>query len=342
MTEPLLNIVDLKTYFRDTRTGQSIKACDGISLDIEAGEIVGLVGESGCGKSTLGRTLVGLEDAHAGEIRYDGENLLAMNARKLLTTRRKIQYVFQDPLSSLSGRMTIGQSIDEALLINGERNAAARRARVGELLEAVSLPVHIAERFPREMSGGQRQRACIARSLAADPKVLICDEPVSSLDVSIRAQVMNLFLKLRDEFGMACLLIAHDLAIVRQAASRVYVMYLGRIMEQGESRALYGNPSHPYTQALLSAVPSTNPVEERSRQRTLLTGDVPSPINPPSGCRFRGRCPIAQPVCETPPPVVPVDPHHIATCHFPGRLALPGGAGDLLRSGSGVHNPAGQ
>ena len=322
MTEPLLNIVDLKTYFRDTRTGQNIKACDGISLDINEGEIVGLVGESGCGKSTLGRTLVGLEDADGGEICYGGENLLAMHGRKLHTTRRKIQYVFQDPLSSLSGRMTIGQAINEALIINGERNAAARRARVVELLEAVSLPGQIAERYPREMSGGQRQRACIARSLAADPKVLICDEPVSSLDVSIRAQVMNLFLKLRDEFGMACLLIAHDLAIVRQAASRVYVMYLGRIMEEGESRALYGNPAHPYTQALLSAVPSTNPAEERDRQRILLKGDVPSPINPPSGCRFRGRCPIAQPVCETPPPAVPLDPRHIATCHFPGKLAL--------------------
>ncbi|MAY63517.1 MAG: peptide ABC transporter ATP-binding protein [Rhizobiales bacterium] len=324
MTDPLLNIVDLKTYFRDTRTGQNIKACDGISLDINEGEIVGLVGESGCGKSTLGRTLVGLEDASGGEIRYGGENLLTMHGRKLHTTRRKIQYVFQDPLSSLSGRMTIGQAIEEALIINGERNAAARRARVVELLEAVSLPDQIAERYPREMSGGQRQRACIARSLAADPKVLICDEPVSSLDVSIRAQVMNLFLKLRDEFGLACLLIAHDLAIVRQAASRVYVMYLGRIMEEGESRALYGNPAHPYTQALLSAVPSTNPVEERDRQRILLKGDVPSPINPPSGCRFRGRCPIAQPVCETPPPTIAVDQFHVAACHFPGKLALAG------------------
>ena len=320
MPEPLIRIVDLKTHFNDRRTGAQIKACDGIDLEINEAEIVGLVGESGCGKSTLGRTVVGLEDARSGEINFRGENLLALRGRHLATRRREIQYIFQDSLSSLSIRQTIGQAIDEALTINGERNAAARSARVKELLAEVGLQEQIIERYPREMSGGQRQRACIARSLAANPTVLICDEPVSSLDVSIRAQIMNLFLKLRDDLGMACLLIAHDLAIVRQAAQRVYVMYLGRVMEQGESRVLYGEPAHPYTQALLSAVPSTNPEEERHRQRILLNGDVPSPVNPPSGCRFRTRCPAVQPICETPPPVTQLSPSHLAACHFAGRV----------------------
>jgi peptide/nickel transport system ATP-binding protein len=320
MPESLVRIVDLKTHFRDRRTGADIKACDGVSLEIGEGEIVGLVGESGCGKSTLGRTIVGLESAKSGEIRFRGQDLLSLRGRELTTSRRRIQYIFQDPLSSLSTRQTIGQAIDEALVINGERNGAARTARVKELLAEVGLPDQIMDRYPREMSGGQRQRVCIARSLAADPTVLICDEPVSSLDVSIRAQIMNLFLKLRDDLGMACLLIAHDLAIVRQAAQRVYVMYLGRVMEQGDSATLYGKPAHPYTQALLSAVPLTNPAEERKRQRIILKGDVPSPVNPPSGCRFRTRCPAVQPVCETPPPARRLPPSQIALCHFAGNV----------------------
>jgi oligopeptide/dipeptide ABC transporter ATP-binding protein len=322
MPDTIIEIDDLKTHFRDRRTGAQIRACDGISLTIGAGEIVGLVGESGCGKSTLGRTIVGLEAAKSGEIRFRGENLLALQGRRLNERRRKIQYIFQDPLSSLSSRQTIAQAIDEALVINGEHNRLARTARIKELLNEVGLPEQIMERYPREMSGGQRQRVCIARSLAADPTVLICDEPVSSLDVSIRAQIMNLFLKLRDDLGMACLLIAHDLAIVRQAAQRVYVMYLGRIMEEGESDALYREPAHPYTQALLSAVPSTDPAEERQRQRIVLRGDVPSPVNPPVGCRFRTRCPSAKVVCETTPPVDSLSQTHIAHCHFAGKRAM--------------------
>jgi oligopeptide/dipeptide ABC transporter ATP-binding protein len=320
MPESLVRIIDLKTHFRDRRTGADIKACDGVSLDIGEGEIVGLVGESGCGKSTLGRTIVGLESAKSGEIRFRGHDLLSLRGRELAASRRQIQYIFQDPLSSLSTRQTIGQAIDEALTINGERNGAARTARVKELLGEVGLPDQIMDRYPREMSGGQRQRVCIARSLAANPAVLICDEPVSSLDVSIRAQIMNLFLKLRDDLGMACLLIAHDLAIVRQAAQRVYVMYLGRVMEEGESGVLYGSPAHPYTQALLSAVPSTNPVEERERKRIILKGDVPSPVSPPSGCRFRTRCPAVQSICETTPPVSSLSPSHAALCHFAGKI----------------------
>ncbi|MDP3342371.1 ABC transporter ATP-binding protein [Frigidibacter sp.] len=322
MSKPLLSIVDLKTHFRDSRTGADIRACDGVTLDINAGEIVGLVGESGCGKSTLGRTIVGLERARSGQIRFRGEEVLALRGSRGAATRRKIQYIFQDPLSSLSPRQTIGEAIDEALVINGEGNRSARRARIAELLEAVSLPAQLTDRYPREMSGGQRQRVCIARALAADPDVLVCDEPVSSLDVSIRAQIMNLFLKLRDDLGMACLLIAHDLAIVRLAAQRVYVMYLGKIMEQGTSAELYGHPAHPYTQALLSAVPLTNPVQELARRRILLSGDVPSPMNPPSGCRFRSRCPVAQPLCETFPPAAALSASHVAHCHFAGECDL--------------------
>ncbi len=265
MSDPILRVTDLKTHFRDSRTGADIRACDGVSLDLNPGEIVGLVGESGCGKSTLGRTIVGLERARSGQILFRGQDLLALRGAQGNATRRKVQYIFQDPLSSLSPRQTVGEAIDEALLINGEGNRAARKARVAELLQAVSLPAQMAERTPREMSGGQRQRVCIARALAADPQVLVCDEPVSSLDVSIRAQIMNLFLKLRDDLGMACLLIAHDLAVVRLAAQRVYVMYLGKIMERGPSGELYAQPGHPYTRALLSAVPLTDPLREQAR-----------------------------------------------------------------------------
>ncbi len=318
----LLEISDLKTHFHDRKTGAQIRACDGVDLAIGEGEIVGLVGESGCGKSTLGRSIVGLERPIAGRIIYNGVDVLGLRGDAQRAARRSIQYIFQDPYSSLSTRQTIGQAIDEALLINGEKSVMARKKRVVELLDAVGLPNQIADRYPREMSGGQRQRVCIARSLAANPRVLICDEPVSSLDVSIRAQIMNLFLKLRDEMGTACLLIAHDLAVVRQAAQRVYVMYLGRVMESGKSAAVYKAPSHPYTQSLLSAVPDPNPTIERNRKRILLKGDVPSPINPPSGCRFRTRCPASQAVCETNPPSRGLGDDHLALCHFAGEVIL--------------------
>ena len=261
MPDRLLSVVDLKTHFRDSRTGEEIKACDGVSLEVGEGEIVGLVGESGCGKSTLGRTLVGLEKAKAGEIRYRGENLLAMRGKELTGKQRHIQYIFQDSLASLSTRQTIGQAIEEALIINGERNGAARTARVRELLEAVSLPEQIADRYPREMSGGQRQRACIARSLAAEPKVLICDEPVSSLDVSIRAQVMNLFLKLRDELGDGLSPDRTRSGIVRQAAQRVYVMHSGDHGAGGEPCALRQSFS-----PLHAGSPERGPVDQPHRR----------------------------------------------------------------------------
>ena len=322
MSMHILEVTDLVTHFRDRKTGDQIRACDGVSLSINEGEIVGLVGESGCGKSTLGRTIVGLERPRSGRITYQGVEVLDLVGNQRRNARRSIQYIFQDPYASLSPRQTVGKAIDEALIIIGERNATARMLRTNDLLDSVGLSRDMYDRYPREMSGGQRQRICIARALAANPKVMICDEPVSSLDVSIRAQIMNLFLKLRDELGMASLLIAHDLAVVRQAASRVYVMYLGKIMEYGGSGAVYGAPAHPYTQSLLSAVPDPNPVVERSRKQILLVGDVPSPVNPPSGCRFRTRCPASQEVCVQPPPKRQIATGHLAACHFAGEVQL--------------------
>ena len=322
MSTPILEVTDLVTHFRDDKTGGLIRACDGVSISISEGDIVGLVGESGCGKSTLGRTIVGLERPGSGRINYHGVEVLELSGNQRRNARRSIQYIFQDPYASLSPRQTVGMAIDEALLINGERNANARKQRTYELLDSVGLSRDMYDRYPREMSGGQRQRICIARALAANPRVMICDEPVSALDVSIRAQIMNLFLKLRDELGMASLLIAHDLAVVRQAASRVYVMYLGKIVEYGDSTVVYGSPAHPYTQSLLSAVPDPNPVVERSRKPILLVGDVPSPINPPSGCRFRTRCPVSREICEQPPPERRIAGGHLAACHFAGEVKL--------------------
>jgi peptide/nickel transport system ATP-binding protein len=241
----------------------------------------------------------------------------------LRTFRRGVQYVFQDAYASLSPRQTAGQAIDEALRIAGERAPEARRRRIEELLSLVGLPDHAAARYPRELSGGQRQRVAIARALVMRPKVLICDEPVSSLDLSIRAQVMNLLLECRRELGMACLFISHDLAVVRQAAQRVLVMYLGRIVERAPSDRLYRAPGHPYTQCLLSAIPDPDPRVERVRERIVLSGDLPSPADPPSGCRFRTRCPAAVERCASEDPAfVPLASEHSAACHFAGTIDL--------------------
>ena len=297
MSNRILEILDLRTYFQDQSTGGVIKACDGVTLKMNEGEIVGLVGESGCGKSTIGRTIVGLELPHSGKIIYKGTDILTQNRSNQSQARRNIQYIFQDPYAALSPRQTVWMSIEEVLIINGEKNKTAIESRVKELLISVGLEHYISDSYPRELSGGQRQRVCIARALAANPKVLICDEPASSLDVSIRAQIMNLFLKLRDEMGMSLLLISHDLSSVRQAAKSVYVMYLGKIVESGSSENVYANPLNPYTQSLLSAVPDKNPTVERSRKKILLSGDVPSPMNPPSGCGFRTRCFAAEEIC---------------------------------------------
>jgi|TARA_B110000263_G_scaffold194285_1_gene172523 peptide/nickel transport system ATP-binding protein len=322
MSNRILDVVDLKTYFQDESTGGIIKACDGVNLQMNEGEIVGLVGESGCGKSTIGRTIIGLEPPFSGKIIYKGTDILMESRSNRSKVRRNIQYIFQDPYAALSPRQTVWMSIEEAIIINGEKNKKAIESRVKELLISVGLDHYISDSYPRELSGGQRQRVCIARALATNPKVLICDEPASSLDVSIRAQIMNLFLKLRDDLGMSLLLISHDLSSVRQAAKTVYVMYLGKIVESGFSENVYANPLNPYTQSLLSAVPDKNPNVERSRKKILLSGDVPSPMNPPSGCRFRTRCFAAKEICQEVPPLQQITADHNVLCHFAGATHI--------------------
>jgi peptide/nickel transport system ATP-binding protein len=313
---PLLEIKDLTVEFTDPDTRRVNRACDGVSLSVNEAEIVGLVGESGCGKSTLGRAIVGLETPSKGAIVYGGIDITRLRPAEQRKARREIQYIFQDSLAALEPRQTIGDALNEALIIRGERNAKAREARIAEILAATNLPAAILTRRPTELSGGQRQRVCIARALLADPKVLICDEPVSSLDTSLKAQVMNEFLRLRDEFGMAIVLIAHDLAVVRQASARVNVMYLGRIVESGPSEALYADPRHPYTQALTSAILGVNPASERSKARILLQGDLPSPYAPPSGCKFRTRCPKAHDACTSAAPMLHVADTRRVECNL--------------------------
>ena len=313
--QALLRVENLVTRFKSVERGKWVKAVDDVSLHLHAGEIVGLVGESGCGKSTLGRSIVGLERPQSGRVLLDGVDLSTLGGRKLRETRRAIQYVFQDPYASLNDRQTIGEAIAEALVIHGLADRDEQRRRIHRLLDQVGLPSMLAERYPRELSGGQRQRVAIARSLAVEPRVLICDEPVSALDLSIRAQVMNLFLSLQKDLGVACLFIAHDLALVRQAASRVYVMYLGKVIEQGSSLDVYARPAHPYTSALLASVPSADPRIEARREAPALKSDIPSPTNPPSGCRFRTRCPQAMDICaQSEPQSIRLSKGHSAAC----------------------------
>lgn len=282
-TEALLSVENLVTRFKSVERGKWITAVDNVSIRLAPGEMVGLVGESGCGKSTLGRSIVGLERPQSGRVLLDGVNLSDLSGRALREKRRAIQYVFQDPYASLNDRQTIAEAIGEALTIIGVTDRTEQRRRIRTLLDQVGLPEALAERYPRELSGGQRQRVAIARSLAVEPRVLICDEPVSALDLSIRAQVMNLFLKLHKELGVACLFIAHDLALVRQATTRTYVMYLGKIIEEAKSAELYARPSHPYTRALLGSIPSADPRIEAMREPPAIFGDIPSPTNPPVG-----------------------------------------------------------
>jgi peptide/nickel transport system ATP-binding protein len=316
MTQPVLEVRSLVTHYRSVERGKVVKAVDNVSLKLFAGEIVGLIGESGCGKSSLGRSIVGLAKSSAGQIILDGTDLSTLRGRALRKTRSAIQYVFQDPYSSLNDRQTIGEALAEALTIAG-KDWAGQQRRIAELLEQVGLPSTIRERYARELSGGQRQRVAVARALALEPRVLICDEPVSALDLSVRAQVMNLFFLLSKELNLACLLIAHDLALVRQAASRTYIMYLGRIVEEGLSDTIYRTPAHPYSKALLSSVPNPDPRIEVSRKEIALVGDIPSPVNPPSGCHFRTRCPIAVPECAGGvPSTIQLSEAHWAACRF--------------------------
>ena len=319
---PLLEVRGLQMYFPVTegnfthrRVGE-VKAVDGIDFTVRRGETLGLVGESGCGKTTTGRCILRLERPTAGEIRYDGVDIARLERRKLLALRRRIQVIFQDPYSSLNPRMKVGEIIAEPIKVHGiERDPARRTARVRELLSVCGLDPKFADRYPHEMSGGQRQRVGIARALALEPEFIVCDEAVSALDVSIQAQIVNLLEDLRERFGLTYLFIAHDLSVVRHLCHRVAVMYLGRIVELAECDELFDNPLHPYTQALLSAVPVPDPTVEETRAFQPVKGEVPSPINPPSGCVFHPRCVLAVEGCKrTRPELRELRPSHWVAC----------------------------
>ena len=302
-----------------SRTRETVKAVDDVSFNIAPGETLGLVGESGCGKTTLGRAIMRLVEPTAGQILLEGEDITRMGGSELRARRRKFQMIFQDPYGSLNPRMTVEQIVGEALDIHQlTENKSARQKRIIELLKAVGLDAVYAQRYPHEFSGGQRQRIGIARALAVEPKLIICDEPVSALDVSVQAQIINLLCDLQQQRGIAYLFIAHDLAVVEHISHRVLVMYLGKFVEAAEAKSLIRDPQHPYTQALISAVPEVDP--ETKRKRIVLPGDVPSPIHPPSGCPFHPRCPIAQlPRCKDEfPEFREVKKDVWASCHFAG------------------------
>ena len=319
---PILEVSNLKKHFPIMkglvrRKVGDVRAVDGISFQIQKGETLGLVGESGCGKSTTGRVILQLDRATEGSVKYEGDELVGKNTRQMRVLRPNMQMVFQDPHASLNPRMTVASIIEEPLIEHRFGNRNERLAWIEELLGLVGLSPAHANRYPHEFSGGQRQRIGIARAIALNPRFVVCDEPIAALDVSIQAQVVNLLERLQNELGLTYLFISHDLSMVRHLADRVAVMYLGRMVELASVDALYESPQHPYTQALHSAVPVPNPVVEFGRERIILKGDIPSPSNPPSGCSFHTRCPIATPECaERVPEWREIDPGHWVACHL--------------------------
>ena len=322
--QEILRVTDLRTYFPVRsrglipRTVGQVMAVDGISFSLNAGETLGLVGESGCGKTTAGRTVLRLVRPTSGKIELDGQDITNISAKELVPLRRKAQIIFQDPYNALNPRHTVGKIIEAPFVIQGVEPPGGVRRTVQDLMERVGLNPEHYNRYPNEFSGGQRQRIGIARAVALKPRLIVCDEPVSALDVSIQAQILNLLKDLQDEFGVAYLFIAHDLAVVRQISQRVAVMYLGHIMESAPRKIIYTGPLHPYTHSLLSAVPIPDPERQQQRSRILLEGDLPSPLNPPSGCVFNTRCFQAQERCRVEvPQLVEVAPDHLVACHFP-------------------------
>jgi oligopeptide transport system ATP-binding protein len=320
----LLKVDNLCKYFPInkglifSRQAGAVRAVDGVSFDVYSGETLGLVGESGCGKSTTGRTIVQLYRPTSGRVIFEGQDLAQLKGEQLRRKRRHIQMIFQDPYASLNPRMTVGEIVGEPIDIHQTYKGDKKRKRIEELLALVGLNSEFINRYPHEFSGGQRQRIGIARALSLDPKLIVCDEPISALDVSIQAQVVNLLEDLQTEMGLTYLFIAHDLSMVRHVSDRIAVMYLGVIVELSERNELYSKPYHPYTQALLSAVPFPDPEVEEKRKRIILEGDVPSPINPPSGCRFHTRCQYASEICTIEKPEFrEITPKHFVACHFP-------------------------
>ncbi|HSB98232.1 MAG TPA: oligopeptide/dipeptide ABC transporter ATP-binding protein [Spongiibacteraceae bacterium] len=321
MSDPLLRVRNLRKYFVQ-RSGlfkqhkSYVHAVENVSFDIQRGETLGLVGESGCGKSTLGKTLLRLHEPDAGEIIFDGSDIRALSRGAMRPLRKRLQMIFQDPYDSLNSRHTIGDIIEEPLLVHGIGSARERRAAVVELLQKVGLPIGSIERFPHEFSGGQRQRVGIARAIALNPDFVVCDEPLSALDVSVQAQIINLLLTLRASMNLSLLFISHDLSVVRHVSDRVAVMYLGEIVELAPAASIYTEARHPYTQYLIASIPKPQPGRIKPAP---LTGEVPSPLHPPSGCRFHTRCPIAQDICRVQKPelkIIASDSAHQAACHF--------------------------